>query len=68
MRVTVDADQCGTTGYCVAIAPDIFRQRESDGVSEAIQPEPPADRYEDVHEAELSCPVAAIRIHRGDGQ
>jgi ferredoxin len=66
MRVTLDPHTCGTTGVCTMIAPTVFRQREEDGVGEVIDPHPAPDLLEDVREAEISCPVAAIRLTTED--
>jgi len=33
MRVTVDQDRCIAAGQCVAAAPDVFDQRDEDGMS-----------------------------------
>jgi ferredoxin len=59
MRLTVDEHLCGTTGQCVLVAPELFRQR-ADGVAEVLAAEPSEEQQEDAEEAIYSCPVGAI--------
>lgn len=63
MKITVDQDACCGAGQCVLIAPDVFDQREEDGIVELLEPEPGADLHADVHEAAQVCPTAAINVH-----
>jgi ferredoxin len=63
MRVTVDRDRCCGGGQCVLVAPDIFDQRDEDGLVELLQERPPAERHEDVRKAARICPGLAIFIH-----
>ncbi|MBP2477997.1 ferredoxin [Crossiella equi] len=62
MRVTVDEEACVGAGQCVLAAPDVFDQREEDGVVILLQEEPPADLHEATKEAEVLCPALAIRL------
>ncbi|GGU85438.1 ferredoxin [Lentzea flava] len=62
MRLTVDEHLCGTTGQCVLIAPELFRQR-ADGVAEVLAAELSEEHDEDAQEAILGCPVGAISTH-----
>ncbi|KTS76456.1 3Fe-4S ferredoxin [Pseudomonas oryzihabitans] len=62
MRVVVDQSLCGTTGQCVLTLPDIFRQREADGIAEVCLARIPEELHEAVRLAASQCPVAAIRI------
>jgi len=35
MKITVDEAKCRGAGQCVLVAPEMFDQREDDGVAEA---------------------------------
>jgi len=59
MEVRVDKDQCEANGICVGIAPDIFELDENDELTIAEGPVP-ADREDDVRDAILQCPKAAL--------
>jgi ferredoxin len=41
MTVTVDEDMCAGAGNCVLLAPEVFDQREDDGI--VILPSPSDD-------------------------
>jgi ferredoxin len=60
MKVTVDQDKCIASGQCVLAVPDVFDQREEDGVVVLLNPSPPADLAEDVRQAAARCPSRAI--------
>ena len=63
MKVTVDQDKCCAGGNCVMLAPDVFDQREEDGIVVLLTGEPGADRHDAVREAADVCPAAAITVH-----
>jgi ferredoxin len=62
MRVELDESKCVASGQCVLVAPDVFDQRDSDGVAFLLTEEPAAQRQDDVREAAAICPAAAIRL------
>ncbi|MFJ6297894.1 ferredoxin [Streptomyces griseoviridis] len=62
MKVTVDEDKCCGAGQCVMIAPEVFDQRDDDGIVILLDAEPPADQHQAVQESADVCPAAAIRI------
>jgi ferredoxin len=62
MRVHVDQDKCVASGQCVMAAPEVFDQRDQDGVVVLLEAAPPADREEDVHQAAIVCPALAIWV------
>ncbi|MCZ0983350.1 ferredoxin [Streptomyces diastatochromogenes] len=64
-HITVEDDRCVAAGHCVVAAPEVFDQREEDGVVVLLDARPPASARAAVHEAVLLCPAAAIRW--GDG-
>lgn len=62
MKITVDQNKCASSGQCVMTAPDVFDQREEDGVVTLLQESPPADRTAAVRLAVTQCPAQAIAI------
>ncbi|MEV0200413.1 ferredoxin [Nonomuraea sp. NPDC050691] len=62
MKVIVDEDKCCGAGQCVLIAPEVFDQRDDDGIVILLEPEPGADRHVQVREAAAVCPAAAIEV------
>ncbi|MER0484103.1 ferredoxin [Streptomyces sp. Edi2] len=63
MKITLDADKCCAAGQCVLIAPEVFDQRDEDGVVVLLDAEPPAAQHDAVHEAAAICPAAVIEVH-----
>jgi ferredoxin len=64
MKITVDQDKCCGAGQCVMLAPDVFDQRDEDGVVVLLDPEPGEELLADVEGAAAVCPAAAIAVHR----
>ncbi|MFJ8276370.1 ferredoxin [Streptomyces griseoviridis] len=62
MRVSVESERCCAAGQCVLAAPDVFDQRDEDGVVVLLDDRPPADRHAAVVEAAQLCPAAAIAL------
>ncbi len=62
MRVAVDQDKCVAAGQCVAAAPDVFDQRDEDGVVVLVKAIPDAAEENDVRRAAAVCPALAIQI------
>jgi len=62
MRVTVDVGKCVAAGQCVVIAPEVFDQREEDGVVVLLTETPAPALHEAAREAALVCPAAAIAL------
>ncbi|MGW1840125.1 ferredoxin [Streptomyces sp. BBFR2] len=62
MRVTVDQDKCCGAGSCVLAAPDVFDQRDEDGIVVLLDARPDAALHEAVREAAAVCPAAAITL------
>jgi ferredoxin len=59
--VTVDPLRCGCTGYCVRLAPDVFRLPES-GPAEVMISRLDADLADSAREAAAVCPTNAILL------
>ena len=62
MRIEITEDRCVAAGQCVAAAPDLFDQRDEDGVVVLLAQEPPASMAEDARRGAAVCPALAIRV------
>ncbi len=62
MKVIVDEAKCCGAGQCVLIAPEVFDQRDEDGIVVLLEPEPAEDQHTAVREAAAVCPAAAIQL------
>lgn len=63
--VRVDEDVCVGAGQCVFVAPEIFSQREDDGVVILLEEHPSPDQVPLVEEAVEVCPARVIALSRG---
>jgi len=61
-RVEIDATRCIGSGQCVARAPEVFDQREEDGIVVLLLADPGPARREAVEKAALLCPAQAISV------
>ena len=62
MKVSIDTEKCVAAGQCVVLAPETFDQREDDGVVVLLNETPPEAHHEQVREAAMVCPAAAIHL------
>jgi ferredoxin len=62
MKVTVDKEKCIASGQCVLTAPDVFDQRDEDGIVVLLNPDPPDGLAQDVKQAAAVCPALAIAV------
>lgn len=62
MRIRIDQDKCCGAGQCVLAAPEVFDQRDNDGVVLLLIESPPESARADVERAARLCPALAIRI------
>lgn len=62
MHVELDEPKCVASGQCVMAAPEVFDQRDEDGIAFVLDEKPSADSLDDVREAVAICPAAAIRL------
>jgi ferredoxin len=60
MKVSVDQDKCIGSGQCVMVSPEVFDQRDEDGVVVLLDAEPPEELDDAVEEAAQVCPSQAI--------
>ena len=62
MKVAVDTDKCISSGQCVLAAPEVFDQRDEDGVVVLLNEHPSAEQTEGARQAAAACPAQAIYI------
>lgn len=62
MRVELDEPKCVAAGQCVMASPEVFDQRDDDGVAILLEERPADELLEGVREAVAICPAAAIRL------
>ncbi|MEU1624457.1 ferredoxin [Streptomyces sp. NPDC020096] len=62
MRVSVDQHKCIASGLCVLALPDVFDQREEDGVVVLLNDNPPPELQEAARQAAANCPSWAITV------
>ncbi|MCU1627796.1 MAG: ferredoxin [Pseudonocardia sp.] len=62
MRITIDEDRCCAAGQCVLAAPDVFDQRDDDGIVILLDADPGPDQHAAVRDAAAACPAAAIMV------
>ncbi|MFG1604847.1 ferredoxin [Actinoplanes sp. NPDC049265] len=62
MRIEADEAKCVAAGQCVVVAPDVFDQRNDDGIVVVLEEMPDPRQHDAVREAAAICPAAAIRL------
>ncbi|MFF8234915.1 ferredoxin [Streptomyces caelestis] len=62
MKVEVDVPKCVASGQCVLIAPEVFDQRDEDGMVVLLDETPAPELHEAVRESAMVCPAAAIHL------
>ncbi|MFI5798708.1 ferredoxin [Streptomyces sp. NPDC051677] len=62
MHVTLDEPKCVAAGQCVLAAPEVFDQRDEDGVAILLDADPREELHAGVREAAAICPAAAIHL------
>lgn len=65
MKIDIDEEKCCGAGQCVLAAPDVFDQRDEDGIVVLLDAAPSADQLAAVNEAAQLCPAAAIVVTEG---
>jgi ferredoxin len=60
MKIEADQDKCIGAGQCVLTAPDLFDQRDEDGVVVILEEVPPPGLEEAARNAVALCPAAAL--------
>ncbi|WP_405581660.1 ferredoxin [Streptomyces sp. NBC_01190] len=62
MNISADTEKCCGAGQCVLAAPEVFDQREDDGVVIILDPSPGEEHRAGVEEAVQVCPAAALTL------
>ncbi|WP_217570195.1 ferredoxin [Streptomyces sp. GbtcB7] len=62
MRVELDEPKCVASGQCVMASPEVFDQREDDGVAILLAEEPGAELPDGVRGAVATSPPGATRL------
>lgn len=63
MKITIDEAKCVGAGQCVLSAPEVFDQRDEDGVVVLLDSDPPESEHDNARTAAQLCPAAAIAVH-----
>ena len=61
MKVTVDFDNCASTGACMQVCPEVFEVR-TDGYLYILEEDPSPELADKVNQAADMCPTAAITV------
>lgn len=62
MKVAIDQSRCVGAGQCVLVAPEVFDQRDDDGIVLLLQENPPEELHAQAKEAAQLCPALAIEV------
>lgn len=62
IRVEVTESRCVAGGQCVVAAPEVFDQRDEDGVVIVLRSTLSEDQLAEAKRAERVCPASAIRV------
>ena len=62
MHITIDESKCCAAGQCVFAAPDLFDQRDDDGIVILLDSDPPECQWENARQAAAVCPAVAIEV------
>ncbi|MGN5238365.1 ferredoxin [Rhodococcus sp. SJ-3] len=62
MKVVADTQKCIGSGMCVLHMPEVFDQRDDDGVVVLLTENPGPELHNDVRESAIACPASAIHI------
>jgi len=62
LKVMVDTHRCVGAGQCVRTVPEVFDQRESDGIVLLLEESPSAELMPYLEKAVRLCPARAIAL------
>jgi ferredoxin len=68
MKVIIDQNKCVASGQCVLSAPEVFDQREEDGIVVLRADTPPQGLEDDVRQAVTLCPAQAIWVEEQEDE
>ncbi|WP_459615667.1 ferredoxin [Bordetella sp. 2513F-2] len=62
MKILIDEEKCCGAGQCVIQCPEVFDQREDDGIVVLLDANPPAEIHPKLRMAARLCPAAVIEL------
>ncbi|HWC81889.1 MAG TPA: (4Fe-4S)-binding protein [Pseudonocardiaceae bacterium] len=62
MRINADTDRCVGSGQCVLTEPDVFDQREEDGIVRLLSQHVEGEQAEQAKIAAHVCPSGALSL------
>ncbi|MFD7034091.1 ferredoxin [Streptomyces sp. NPDC059917] len=62
LKIILDEAECCASSMCVLTAPDLFDQRDEDGIAFVLDPAPGPEHHAEARDAARRCPSLAIRI------
>jgi ferredoxin len=62
MKVMVNQTRCVGSGQCVVAAPEVFDQRDDDGIVVLLEQNPLEGLHAQVRESVQICPARAIEL------
>jgi ferredoxin len=62
VHITIDETKCCAAGQCVFAAPELFDQRDDDGIVVLLDADPPEEQWENARQAAAVCPAVAIAV------
>jgi ferredoxin len=62
VKVEIDDVKCVGAGQCVLLAPEVFDQRDEDGIVVLLDETPAEEHHDVVRESAMVCPAAAIHL------
>jgi ferredoxin len=62
IKIHIEEHKCVGAGQCVTASPEVFDQREEDGIVVLLQTQPAAGLLPSIKKAVKLCPALAIRV------
>jgi len=62
IKIHICEHKCVGAGQCVMASPEVFDQRQDDGIVILLQQQPPDSLVPSVRKAAKLCPALAIRV------
>ncbi|MFI9388083.1 ferredoxin [Kutzneria sp. NPDC052558] len=62
MNISIDEVKCVGAGQCVLAAPEVFDQRDDDGIAVLLDESPGDELLPQVEDAAGRCPALAITV------